>query len=340
MGMTNDGTQAPPGLRAGFPLREPPQPGLADPLLGRAGQGPVGVRGDGAVAHGTRAPGARAARAHRRHHPAGRARGAGGRADGRGVPARVLGAGLHGRADPVHAPQRLRHARLRQPHHGPGRRALRPAQSRDGRAEGLPAAERLRAHPRAPARHQVPGGLPADPDHAGGRDRPRSPLQDPVRGPLRGRGGPAPAAAPVRRDAPAPHRAGGGPGRPQGPDPARQRALLRLHGGEGLGRDGPGGALLDQARPDRQGVHRLERALREAAGEAADPVPPRESPPEPGRHRGRAHPDAQLRAPARPRAGLHLRELGAREDEGLRGLRRSRRRSCAASRSSSRISPR
>ena len=103
-------------------------------------------------------------------------------------------------------------------------------------------------------------------------------------------------------------------------DPPGQHPLLRLHGGEGGRRDRPGGALVDQAGPDRQGVHRLERAVREAAGQAPDPVPTPGSPPGPGRHRGRPHPGAQLRTPARARPRLHLRGVGPGQGGRLQGL--------------------
>ena len=47
----------------------------------------------------------------------------------------------------------------------------------------------------------------------------------------------------------------------------------RLHDREGRRRHRPGGAVLAQARPHRQGVDRVERPLPEPAGEAADALP-------------------------------------------------------------------
>ena len=92
MGMTNDGTtKLTPDFARDFPFESRLSLASLIRFWDEQAKDPSVCGEMARVAHGARAPGARAARAHRRHHPAGRARGAGGRADGGGVPARCSG---------------------------------------------------------------------------------------------------------------------------------------------------------------------------------------------------------------------------------------------------------
>ena len=84
----------------------------------------------------------------------------------------------------------------------------------------------------------------------------------------------SPSAAAARRDD-----AGGDPAagsRPRASCRAtagRRVRVLRVRRRAGDGRHGPGGTLLAQARPDRQGVDRVERPLPGARGQAPDAPP-------------------------------------------------------------------
>ena len=114
------------------------------------------------------------------------------------------------------------------------------------------------------------------------------------------------------------------PGRPHRPrSPPRRLAAggvrpARFRDHEGGRRHRPGGPLLAQAGPHRQGIHRVERPLPEPAGEAADLVPAAGA--EPGPRRGGGRPGARPQRRLEPRARVHLRGFRAPQDVGVRGV--------------------
>ena len=199
--------------------------------------------------------------------------------DDRPLPSRVLGARV--RSGPVspRAARVLRDASLPSLAHERGRNASGPgelpAEAQRGPDDGgRTALARLRAGPRAGIRRRARRRRPgADVHHDRFRHRAGSALPAAVRLAVRRRAGRRAQAAAPRWGAAG---AGGGPHRQrEAPPAAAARAVrpARLHDREGGRRHRPGGPVLAQARPDRQGLDRVELALPGLAGEAPHLLP-------------------------------------------------------------------